>query len=122
MTVNDFEAALAFYRDALGLKAVESWANDGGRGVILALPQATLELFDIPQAETVDAIEVGERVSGQFRLAVQVDNLETAVAELQQAGAAVLSRSVITPWADTNQRLKTPDGMQLTLFQREVAA
>jgi lactoylglutathione lyase len=122
MTVNDFEAALAFYRDALGLKAVESWANDGGRGVILALPQATLELFDIPQAETVDAIEVGERVSGQFRLAVQVDNLETAVAELQQAGAAVLSHSVITPWADTNQRLKTPDGMQLTLFQREVAA
>ena len=55
LTVEDFEQAVQFYRDRLGLAVVEAWQRPEGRGVILSLgPQTTLELFDGPQADFVD--------------------------------------------------------------------
>ena len=36
LTVNDFDAAVAFYRDALGLQEVLSWDSPHGRGLILS--------------------------------------------------------------------------------------
>src|SRR3954452_3158807 len=72
LTVPDFEAALAFYRDALGLPQIADWSSDSGRVILLDAGRATLELFDEPQAETVDLIEAGRRVSGPVRLALRV--------------------------------------------------
>ena len=59
LTVPDFDEALAFYRDALGLAQIADWSSDGGRVVVLDAGRATLELFDEAQAETVDRIEAG---------------------------------------------------------------
>src|SRR5690349_3612808 len=72
LTVKDFGQALAFYRDALGLEQLADWSSESGRVVVLDAGRATLELFDDAQAETVDAIEAGRRVSGTVRLAMQV--------------------------------------------------
>jgi catechol 2,3-dioxygenase-like lactoylglutathione lyase family enzyme len=119
LTVADFDKAVKFYQDALGLRVVESWNNPDGRGVILSVQSATLELFDHAQAETVDTIEAGKRVSGQIRFAIQVADVEKAATELVASGASVIHAPVLTPWGDTNQRLQTPDGLQLTLFQKE---
>jgi methylmalonyl-CoA/ethylmalonyl-CoA epimerase len=55
LTVEDFDQALAFYRDALGLGQVADWSSESGRVVALAAGRATLELFDQAQAESVDA-------------------------------------------------------------------
>jgi lactoylglutathione lyase len=117
LTVDDFDKAVMFYRDTLGLGLVESWNNPDGRGVILSVKSATLELFDKAQAETVDTIEAGKRVSGQIRFALHVDDVEKISGELKKAGATIVNTPVQTPWGDTNQRLQTPDGLQLTLFQ-----
>jgi catechol 2,3-dioxygenase-like lactoylglutathione lyase family enzyme len=117
LTVDDFDKAVKFYQYALGLESVESWNNSNGRGVILALPPATLELFDKAQAETVDTIEAGQRVSGQIRFALRVEDIEKTASELSGSGARIVHPPVQTPWGDTNQRLQTPDGLQLTLFQ-----
>jgi catechol 2,3-dioxygenase-like lactoylglutathione lyase family enzyme len=117
LTVDDFDKAVRFYQDALGLESIKSWNNSDGRGVILSVKSATLELFDKAQAETVDKIEAGKRVSGQIRFAVQVDDVKKVASELSASGATVIHESVQTPWGDTNQRLQTPDGLQLTLFQ-----
>ena len=68
LTVPDFEGALAFYRDALRLTQIADWSSDGGRVVVLDAGRATLELFDEAQAEMVDRIEAGRRVSGTVRL------------------------------------------------------
>ena len=35
VTAENYEEALRFYRDALGLPVVESWENEGGSGAIL---------------------------------------------------------------------------------------
>jgi catechol 2,3-dioxygenase-like lactoylglutathione lyase family enzyme len=116
LTVADFEAALAFYRDELGLEQIADWSSDDGKVVALAAGRATLELFDEAQAETVDRIEVGRRVSGAVRLAFEVGDSGGAARQLVAAGAAEVAPPVVTPWGDRNARVRTPDGMQLTLF------
>jgi len=116
LTVEDYETAVAFYRDAMGLAEVESWVRPNGRGTILDAGRATLELFDPQQAETLDEIEVGRRVSGVVRLALHVDDAASFSAKLVEAGAAPEHELVVTPWGDRNARVRAPDGMQLTLF------
>ena len=116
LTVPDFDVAVAFYRDALGLEQVADWSSDEGRVVLLEAGRATLELFDERQAETVDRIEVGTRVSGTVRLALDVSDSEATASRLVEAGAEEVARPTLTPWGDRNARVRAPDGMQLTLF------
>jgi methylmalonyl-CoA/ethylmalonyl-CoA epimerase len=116
LTVNDFDQALAFYREALGLGQIADWSSETGRVVVLDAGRATLELLDEAQAEAVDAIEAGRRVSGKVRLAVKVADSEDLAGRLVAAGAAQVAPPVMTPWADRNARVMAPDGMQLTLF------
>ncbi|HEY1370022.1 MAG TPA: VOC family protein [Gaiellaceae bacterium] len=112
VTVADFDEALRFYRDALGLPVVEAW--DGG--VVLDAGRATLELLSSEHAELIDRIEVGERSAGPVRLALEVDDSEATARTLTEAGAKLLGGPVVTPWSHRNVRLRAPDGMQLTLF------
>lgn len=116
LTVSDFDASLAFYRDALGLTQIADWSSAGGRVVVFEAGRATLELFDEAQAETVDRIEAGSRVSGPVRLAFEVADSESTAQRLVAAGAAEVAPPVTTPWGDRNARVRAPDGMQLTLF------
>jgi len=116
LTVADLDEALAFYRDALGLEQVADWSSGDGRVVVLTAGRATLELFDEQQAETVDRIEAGRRVSGTVRLALEVTDSESTARRLVAAGAEEVAPPVTTPWGERNARLRAPDGMQLTLF------
>jgi methylmalonyl-CoA/ethylmalonyl-CoA epimerase len=116
LTVASFDEALAFYRDALGLRQLADWSSAEGRVVLLEAGRATLELLDEAQAATVDRIEVGQRVSGPIRLALEVSDSESIAARLVAAGAEQVAQPVTTPWGDRNTRVRAPDGMQLTLF------
>ena len=77
----------------------------------------TLEVFDEKQAETIDQIEVGRRISGQVRFALQVPDLDAAMDRLLAHGATLVHSPVVTPWGDRNVRFQDPDGMQITLYQ-----
>jgi methylmalonyl-CoA/ethylmalonyl-CoA epimerase len=116
LTVEDFDGALSFYRDALGLEQIADWSSDDGRVVVLEAGRATLELLDEAQAEYVDRIEAGERVAGPVRLALEVPDSEATARRLVEAGAEQIAEPVTTPWGDRNARVRAPDGMQLTLF------
>jgi catechol 2,3-dioxygenase-like lactoylglutathione lyase family enzyme len=115
LNVNDFDTALAFYR-ALNLEVVESWDSADGRGAILELPRATLEIMDRKNAKSVDELEAGTHESREMRLGLKVENLQDAVKYLERHGAKVVSKFVETPWGSFNQRLVTPDAKQLTVF------
>ena len=117
LTTNDYERSVKFYSEGLGLEAAAIWNNDGGKALILDLGKATLELFDERQAEVIDQLEAGQRVSGQIRFALQVPDLNAAMERLLAHGATLVHGPVQTPWGDTNVRLQDPDGMQITLFQ-----
>lgn len=120
---DDFEAALAFYRDALGLPEQESYEGDGGARVsILTVPTATLELSNRAQVRLIDNAEVGrEGVSHPYplsiRVAFEVADAAATTTALEAAGATVVAPPTETPWRSLNARLEAPGGLQLTAFQ-----
>ena len=117
LTAREYERIVKFYCDGLGLETTQVWPAEQGRAVILDMGQATLEIFDEKQADTIDQIEAGRRLSGQIRLALQVPDLNAAMERLLANGAVLVHPPVVTPWGDRNVRLQDPEGMQVTLFQ-----
>lgn len=117
ITTQDYERLVKFYCLGLGIEPAAVWNNDGGKALMLNMGNATLEIFDERQAEVVDELEVGKRVSGQIRFALQVPDLKAAMERMLANGATLVHEPVLTPWGDYNVRLQDPDGMQITLFQ-----
>jgi|SRR5688572_10154972 len=117
LSTSDYERSVKFYCDGLGLEPAAIWNNDGGRALILDMGKATLELFDEKQAEVIDQLEAGRRISGQIRFALQVPDLKAAMERLLAHGATLIHSPIVTPWGDYNVRLQDPDGIQITLFQ-----
>ena len=117
LTVSDFERSVKFYCEGLGIEPAAIWNNDGGQALMLNMGNATLEVFDERQAEVIDQLEVGKRVSGPIRFALRVPDLKSAMERLLEHGATLVHPPVLTPWGDYNVRLQDPDGMQITLFQ-----
>ena len=117
VTTNDYETLVKFYCDGLGVEPAAIWDNGQGQALILNMGSATLEIFDETQAQTIDQIEAGKRISGQIRFALQVPDLKAAMERLLAHGATLVHPPIVSPWGDTNVRLQDPDGMQITLFQ-----
>jgi predicted enzyme related to lactoylglutathione lyase len=114
----DFDAAVSFYRDALGLPeefAVES-AGDA-RVVALQAGRATLEIVNPQQRRLIDELEVGREVSRTVRVAFEVGDAAAETERLIEAGATPVAAPTVTPWRSLNARLEAPAGLQITLFQ-----
>jgi NAD(P)-dependent dehydrogenase (short-subunit alcohol dehydrogenase family) len=116
LTVNDFDRAIKFYRDELGMPVEEEW-TETGHGVLLNAGRATLEIIDEAQAAEIDRVEVGYRTAGPVRLALSVSDIESTSAQLQAKGETTLGQITLTPWQHINQRIIGPEGQQITLFQ-----
>lgn len=119
VTVDDYDEAVAFYRDVLGLTAAAEYLADGeGRVIIFDAGRATLELTDRQHAEHIDALEVGSRVAGKYRVALQVPDSAAATDAAVAGGARLIAAPRRTPWNSRNSRLDAPGGVQLTLFEQ----
>jgi lactoylglutathione lyase len=118
VTATDYDDALRVYRDVLGMQVEGSYtSDDGGRVTILQAGRATLELADPTYAAHIDEVEVGHRVAGHVRVALEVEDTATATRSLAAAGAEIVAAPTRTPWDSLNARLEGPAGLQLTLFQ-----
>lgn len=116
---DDFEAAVAFYRDALGLCEEAAFDDlSGARVVIFDAGRATLEIANPEQVRMIDDIEVGRPVSPHIRIAFEVDDVLRYTQALTDAGGTVIAPATETPWRTRNSRLDAPAGLQLTLFQQ----
>ncbi|MFE4952213.1 VOC family protein [Leifsonia sp. NPDC056665] len=114
----DYDEALAFFRDVLGLPEQESYSGDGGaRVAILDAGRATLELANPAQKAMIDDVEVGRPVAPRIRLAFEVEDGRTVTARLVEAGAELIAPPTVTPWNSLNSRLATPADLQVTVFQ-----
>ncbi|MGV3712988.1 VOC family protein [Pseudolysinimonas sp.] len=118
----DLDAAVAFYRDTLGLPERESFDGpDGARVVILEVPTATLELANPAQIAFIDDVEVGRPAAHVFpltvRVAFEVPDAAAASARLEESGAELVAPPTETPWRSLNARFEAPDGMALTVFE-----
>ncbi|MEH0827751.1 VOC family protein [Micromonospora sp. CPCC 205714] len=114
----DYEAAVAFFRDALGLPEQAAFSGDGdARVVILDAGRATLEIANPAQKRMIDEVEVGRQVAPRIRVAFEVDDASEVTDRLVAAGATEIAPPTVTPWHSLNARLDAPAGLQLTVFQ-----
>lgn len=117
VATEDFDEAVHFYRDVLGLAEEGSFADGDARVVILQAGRATLELANPSQKRLIDDVEVGRQVAPGFRVAFEVADSAAATEELVAAGASLVAPPTETPWRSLNSRLDAPADLHITLFQ-----
>lgn len=114
----DFDAAIAFYRDTLGLPEQAAFEGDGDARVsILDAGRATLEISNPAQKRMIDQVETGSRQGPGIRLAFEVTDGHGVTTKLAEAGATVIAEPRETPWRSLNARLEDPAGQQITVFE-----
>lgn len=114
----DYDGALRFFRDVLGMPEEEAYTGDGGAEVtILGAGRATLEIANTAQVEMIDEVEVGRRVAPHFRVALEVGDAAAATTAGVEGGATQVAPPTRTPWSSLNARLDVPGGVHLTLFE-----
>lgn len=115
---NDYDAAVAFFRDALGLPEQAAFEGEGdARVAILEAGRATLEVSNPAQARMIDHVEADGQPSAKIRIAFEVDDSAAITRDLTNAGATLIAEPRETPWKSLNSRLEAPAGLQVTLFQ-----
>ena len=115
---DDFDEAVSFYRDVLGLAEEAAFEGPGSaRVVILQVGRATLEVANPAQHRMIDEVEVGRHVAPKLRVAFEVTDSRQVTSELVAAGATLVAPPVETPWRSLNARLDAPAGLHITLFQ-----
>lgn len=114
----NYEQAVAFYRDVLGLpEELAVHGEQGEKVTILDAGRATLELSNPAQVAMIDEVEVGRRVSPRLRVCFEVADAEGTTRRLVDAGAELIAAPTVTPWQSLNSRLEAPADLQLTLFE-----
>ncbi|MFC4120869.1 VOC family protein [Nonomuraea zeae] len=114
----DYEAAVAFYRDVLGLPEQAAFSDgEGARVAILDAGRATLEIANPAQKRMIDDVEVGRQVAPKFRVAFEVEDARSTTERLVDAGATEVAPPTVTPWESLNARLDAPAGLHITVFQ-----
>jgi predicted enzyme related to lactoylglutathione lyase len=114
---DDYDAAVTFYRDVLGLTEEEAYQDGEARVVILGAGRATLELVNGAQKRLIDEVEVGRDVAPRIRVAFEVGDTAAVGEELVQGGAELVAPPTRTPWRSLNARFDAPAGLHITVFQ-----
>jgi predicted enzyme related to lactoylglutathione lyase len=115
---DDYDEAVRFYRDVLGLREEAAFEGEGdARVAILQAGRATLEIANPAQKRMIDEVEVGRQVAPRMRVAFEVLDSASATNQLVEAGATLVAEPTETPWRSLNARLDAPAGLHITLFQ-----
>lgn len=118
VTAEDFDDALVFYRDVVGMPQAEAYEAEGGaRVAILDAGRATLEISNPAQVRYIDRVETDGVHSDRLRVGLEVADAAAMVERLVEGGAVVEASARETPWRSINARLRGPAGLQVTLFQ-----
>ena len=119
---DDYDEAVRFFRDVLGLPEEAAFEGEGdARVAILQAGRATLEIANPAQKRMIDEVEVGRQVAPKMRVAFEVADSVLATDQLVAGGATLVAEPTETPWRSLNSRLDAPAGLHITLFQELVA-
>ncbi len=115
----EFDEAVRFYRDVLGMAEQPAFATEGDDRVsILHAGIATIEVATPTHARNIDRIEGAPSSTGPtLRLALEVDDAARAAADAVAADAQLLAPPTETPFRSVNARVQGPAGWQVSFFQ-----
>jgi methylmalonyl-CoA/ethylmalonyl-CoA epimerase len=93
--VHDPDAALGFYRDALGLEveAPEEVASQRVRAHFVPVGDAALELLEPTADDSPIAKYVGKRGPGLHHITLRVDDIAAALAQLKARGVRLIDEA-----------------------------
>ncbi len=115
---DDYDQAVTFYRDILGLREQAAFEGEGtARVAILDAGRATLEIANPAQKRLIDEVEVGHQTPTRMRVAFEVADSHATTERLVAAGATLVAAPTETPWRSLNARLDGPAGLHITVFQ-----
>ena len=127
LEVDDHEAALAFYRDALGLEVRQDVAMEGARwltvgsasqpelGIVLQTAGVARPAED---AQAVRELLAKGSLSG---LVLETDDVDAAFERIRATGAEVLQEPIDQPYGTRDCAFRDPSGNQLRINQRAKA-
>ncbi len=92
IAVRDIDAALAFYRDALGLEveAPEEVLSQRVRAHFVPVGQSAIELLEATAPDSAIAKYIGKRGPGIHHITLRVDDIRAALAQLKQRGVRLV--------------------------------
>jgi methylmalonyl-CoA epimerase len=92
IAVKDLPAALAFYRDALGLEVEppEDVASQRVRAHFVPVGEASLELLEATAADSPIAAYIEKRGPGLHHITLRVEDVHAAVAQLKSRGVRMI--------------------------------
>ncbi len=122
ITVTDPDAALAFYRDALGLPVANDVSNAGSRWITLGDAGGAQIVLSDPaggrsptDAEALEELVV-KGALGPFVFAA--DDLDAAFERAAATGAEVVQEPADQPWGPRDCALRDPAGNLVRILQR----
>ena len=95
IAVRDLEAALAFYRDALGLEIdpPEDVPSQRVRAHFIPVGEAALELLEATADDSPIAKYLAKRGPGLHHITLRVDDIAAALAELKARGVRLIDEA-----------------------------
>lgn len=119
---SDLKAALAFYRDALGLPLREGYANGDAAQLVLDAGRASIELIhpELPEveADTGAPTELVSPPAPRLRLSFRSKDLADTIAALDGAGAERVVDPKLTSIGSISARFVGPDRMPITVYEK----
>ncbi|GAA1734845.1 VOC family protein [Aeromicrobium alkaliterrae] len=122
LQVTDVDAAVAFYRDALGLEVQLDVPNDGFRWVTVvppAQPGVAVILTNYVDGSDTDRSNVAGLVAKGALGGVhfRTDDLEATFARLVEHGAEVVDEPADRPWGVRDGSVRDPSGNLIRIDQ-----
>ncbi|GAB4411500.1 MAG: methylmalonyl-CoA epimerase [Anaerolineae bacterium] len=123
VVVEDLEAALGFWRDALGLPLARTEHNETEQVAIAFLPvgDSEIELLEPTEADSGIGRYLAKRGQGMHHVCVEVEDLEAALARLVAHGVELINETPRTRDDGTRYAFVHPrsaSGVLVELYQK----
>lgn len=124
ITVHDVDAALGFYRDALGLVVLNDVSGGGGRWVTLgaATQPGVTVVLSTPRSgrspEDGDALQELLAKGSLPMIGFSTDDVDGLFATVAAAGAEVLQEPADQPWGPRDCAFRDPSGTTVRITAR----
>lgn len=123
ITVIDVDAAIAFYRDGLGLEVVSDVSGGGHRWVGLGAPggAGTVIVLSDPDAgrSPQDGAALAELVAkgAMSPIVFRTDDLDALFAQVVAAGGELVQEPTVQPWGPKDAAFRDPSGNMVRIEQ-----
>lgn len=124
LEVDDHEAALAFYRDALGLEVRQDVAMEGARWLTVgpaAQPELGIVLSTVGvgrPAEDAEALKALLAKGSLAGLVLETDDVDAVFESVRATGAEVMQEPMDQPYGTRDCAFRDPAGNQVRINQR----